>query len=148
MYLGKKKCRVLRKVRQQIADANGISYNPHKCTHRGDCQGTCPACEQEMRQIEGEIRKRRISGHTAMVVGTAIGISALATGTSSCHSSGHIVGKVPAVEHELEGDVVAPSPDSTKENTVEAKKITPEEMKEILRDMPVQKHKHKNNFDS
>ena len=154
MYLGKKKCRTLRTIRKQIAEANGISYNPHKCTHKGDCQGTCPACEQEMRQLESEIRQRRFSGRAAVVVGTAMGISMLAGGgMTSCRHAGQVVGKVPAYT-DLRGDVpntVAPPDtdstaiDKTKAQPVPTKKISPEEAKEILeetlKETPVQKHK-------
>ncbi|MBQ7742831.1 MAG: hypothetical protein IJT90_07920 [Bacteroidaceae bacterium] len=153
MYLGKKKCRTLRTIRKQIAEANGISYNPHRCNHKGDCQGTCPACEQEMRQLESEIRKRRFSGRAAVVVGTAMGISMLAGGgMTSCRNAGQVVGKVPAPA-DLRGDVpniVAPSDtdstatDKSKGRPVEVKKISPEEAREILEQMPeqpVQQHK-------
>lgn len=43
MPKGKKTCEFLRKVRQQVADANGIAYTPAVCTHKGECAGTCPA---------------------------------------------------------------------------------------------------------
>ena len=106
MYLGKKKCRVLRGIRKKVAEANGISYNPHKCTHKGDCQGTCPACEQEMRHIESELNKRVRMGKAAVVVGTAIGIGVLTAGMSSCKPF-PVKGDVPIT------DVVGEVPDST-----------------------------------
>ncbi len=119
MYLGKKKCRTLKKIRKQIAEANGITYSPNKCTHRGDCEGTCPACEQEMRHLESEIRRRRLMGRAAVVVGTALGISALTAGVSSCRNAGQVVGKFPVV-----GDVPA-TVDSTEiqPDSVDAKTI-------------------------
>lgn len=52
MNYGKKICRQLKAIRKKIADANGISYSPSKCNHRGDCAGTCPACDAELRFIE------------------------------------------------------------------------------------------------
>ena len=106
MYLGKKKCRTLRTIRKQIAEANGISYNPHRCNHKGDCQGTCPACEQEMRQLESEIRKRIRMGKAAVVVGTAIGIGVLTAGMSSCKP-------FPPKGNSPFTDVVGEVPDST-----------------------------------
>ncbi|MBO4593177.1 MAG: hypothetical protein J5678_03195 [Bacteroidaceae bacterium] len=106
MNTGKKKCRVLRGIRKRIAEANGIHYAPHKCTHKGDCEGTCPACEQEMHYLETEIHKRRISGRAAMVVGTALGIGILSSSMSSCRHAGQVVGKVPS-KQQLVGDVPA-----------------------------------------
>ena len=65
---GKVTCEALKKVRKQIADANGIPYEPVACNHKGDCRGTCPACEAEMRYIERElaVRKRK-EGHLHIV---------------------------------------------------------------------------------
>ena len=65
---GKVTCEALKKVRKQIADANGIPYEPVVCNHKGDCRGTCPACEAEMRYIERElaVRKRK-EGHLHIV---------------------------------------------------------------------------------
>ena len=104
MYLGKKKCRILKGIRMKIAAANGISYTPHKCNHRGDCHGTCPACEQEMRHIENELNRRRSLGKAAVVVGTALGLGVLTSGVSSCnHKPFNVVGDVPNIEKDLRG---------------------------------------------
>ena len=65
---GKVTCEALKKVRKQIADANGIPYEPAVCTHKGNCPGTCPACEAEMRYIERELAARkRKEGHLHIV---------------------------------------------------------------------------------
>ena len=67
MY-GKLTCETLKKVRKQIADANGIPYEPAVCNHKGDCPGTCPACEAEVRYIERELAARkRKEGHLNIV---------------------------------------------------------------------------------
>ncbi len=67
MY-GKLTCETLKKVRKQIADANGIPYEPAVCNHKGDCPGTCPACEAEVRYIESELAARkRKEGHLNIV---------------------------------------------------------------------------------
>jgi hypothetical protein len=52
MTRGKLICETLREVRRRIAEANEIRYAPHECTHEGECLGTCPACEAEVRQLE------------------------------------------------------------------------------------------------
>ena len=65
---GKVTCEALKKVRKQIADANGIPYEPAVCTHNGNCPGTCPACEAEVRYIERELAARkRKEGHLNIV---------------------------------------------------------------------------------
>ena len=67
---------MLKSIRQQIADANGISYQPIECHHKGDCAGTCPACEEEIRYLEGELKARKGNGFGMKVAGIAAGICA------------------------------------------------------------------------
>ena len=76
MVKGKSTCKLLKDIRQQIADANGISYQPKECHHKGDCAGTCPACEEEIRYLERELRARKGNGFGMKVAGIAAGICA------------------------------------------------------------------------
>lgn len=46
---GKALCEVLKAMRRQLAADNGISMPERKCTHEGDCPGTCPMCESELK---------------------------------------------------------------------------------------------------
>ena len=39
MAKGKSTCKLLKSIRQQIADANGISYRPKECHHKGGLYG-------------------------------------------------------------------------------------------------------------
>ena len=76
MTKGKSTCKLLKDIRQQIADANGISYQPKDCHHKGDCAGTCPACEEEIRYLERELKARKGNGFGMKVAGIAAGICA------------------------------------------------------------------------
>ena len=76
MAKGKSTCKLLKSIRQQIADANGISYRPKECQHKGDCAGTCPACEEEIRYLERELKARKGNGFGMQVAGIAAGICA------------------------------------------------------------------------
>ena len=76
MVKGKSTCKLLKDIRQQIADANGISYQPKECHHKGDCVGTCPACEEEIRYLERELKARKGNGFGMKVAGIAAGICA------------------------------------------------------------------------
>ncbi len=82
MNKGKSVCNVLKGVRKAIADANGIKYEPAECSFDGECRGTCPACEAEVRYIERELKLRRLAGRAVTVVGIALGAAAL----SACGS--------------------------------------------------------------
>ena len=76
MGKGKEVCLILKGIRQKIADANGISYQPKECQHKGDCSGTCPACEAEIRYLEQELKARKGNGFAMKVAGIAAGICA------------------------------------------------------------------------
>ena len=76
MAKGKSTCKLLKDIRQQIADANGISYLTKECHHKGDCAGTCPACEEEIRYLERELKARKGNGFGMKVAGIAAGICA------------------------------------------------------------------------
>ena len=76
MTKGRSTCKLLKSIRQQIVDANGISYRPKECQHKGDCAGTCPACEEEIRYLERELKARKGNGFSMKVAGIAAGICA------------------------------------------------------------------------
>ena len=76
MAKGKSTCKLLKNIRQQIADANGISYQPKECHYKGDWAGTCPACEEEIRSLERELKARKGNGFGMKVAGIAAGICA------------------------------------------------------------------------
>ena len=68
---GKRKCKILKQIRQEIAQANDIRYVISECKHQGDCPGTCPKCEAEVRYLEEELQKRRNAGKAVAVAGIA-----------------------------------------------------------------------------
>lgn len=59
---GQKKCRILKEIRKRIADENGIPYEISECTYEGDCPGTCPKCESELRWLEDQLQKKKELG--------------------------------------------------------------------------------------
>ena len=81
---GRNICDTLKAIRKQIADANGIDYSPEECHFKGECKGTCPRCEQDVRDLEHELRIRQMAGKAIKVAGVALGITALAASTTSC----------------------------------------------------------------
>ena len=81
MKRGKNTCRILKEIRKKIADENDIEFVVSECTYQGDCLGTCPKCESELRYLECELEKRQRIGKAAMVTG--LGISTL-LGMTAC----------------------------------------------------------------
>ena len=78
---GKSKCKILKQIRQQIAAENDISYVVSECKHQGDCLGTCPKCEAEVRYLEEELHKKQLMGKKVAVAGVA---ATIMLGTAGC----------------------------------------------------------------
>ncbi len=69
MARGKQTCKILKEIRRQIAEANGIEFATSECRYKGDCLGTCPKCEAEVRYLEQQLRARSIAGKAVALVG-------------------------------------------------------------------------------
>ena len=59
---GKDKCEFLKEIRKNMADANGISYEPRECDYEGDCSGTCPFCEKEATDLLAALKEKEAQG--------------------------------------------------------------------------------------
>ena len=55
MKRGKQTCKILKEIRRQIAEANDIEFITSECQYQGDCLGTCPKCEAEVRYLEQQL---------------------------------------------------------------------------------------------
>ena len=119
MTRGRHTCNTLKAIRKQIADVNDIEYEPQECTHEGECAGTCPACEAEVRYLESELIKRKGLGKKVAVAGIAMGMASL----SSC-------GIIKVIQPPLAGiPVMPPEPtvevnDSTQEQPIGEQLVT------------------------
>ena len=74
MAKGKQTCKILKEIRKQIAAENDIKLVIEECTYQGDCLGTCPKCEAEVRYLERELEKRQRMGKAAVVAGLSVGL--------------------------------------------------------------------------
>lgn len=77
MTLGKQTCRILKEVRKQIAEANDIEYFVSECQYKGDCLGTCPKCEEEVRYLTQALEHKRLAGKVVSLVGLSVGLMGL-----------------------------------------------------------------------
>ena len=108
MKRGKRTCEILKDVRRKVAQENDIPLVERECTHEGDCRGTCPYCEAEVRYLERELSKRRALGKAVAVAGIAV--SSMMMG--ACHSP-----KTPAPSA---GNEPEPSVEATSQQVPEA----------------------------
>ena len=99
MKRGKRICKELKAVRRRIADENGIALDQPECTHTGDCSGTCPRCEAEVRYLEQSLERRLRLGRAATVAGISLTLAA-------CGGSG---GSALATDTPLPGDTSLPA---------------------------------------
>lgn len=74
MKRGKSTCRILKEIRRQIAEANDISYITSECQYQGDCAGTCPHCEEEVRYLEQQLERRHRAGKAISLLGISAGV--------------------------------------------------------------------------
>jgi hypothetical protein len=100
MTRGKQTCKILKEIRQQIAEKNDIEFITSECHFQGECSGTCPKCESELAHLENQLKKRSQLGKAATIAGISLGIAGTFAGLSilnSCVTEG---------EPALEGDIV------------------------------------------
>ena len=118
---GKATCAILKQIRRDIAEKNDIALTIAECTHQGDCPGTCPRCEAEVRILEKALAEKKRKGLKTAVAGISAGL--LAVGLSSCTPAdrvgaeslfSRIADKLrPHAVDQLDGDMAPPgwSPD-------------------------------------
>lgn len=92
---GKNKCKILRQIRQRIAEENDIPLITKECTYQGECTGTCPRCESELRYLEQQLARRQAVGKAVTVAALS---ASLMVGTVGCSlGGGELQGDVPNI---------------------------------------------------
>ena len=79
MARGKQTCKILKEIRRQIAEANNIEFITSDCQFKGDCLGTCPKCEAELRYLDNQLNLRRMAGKAIVVAGLSAGMFTMAS---------------------------------------------------------------------
>ena len=79
---GRQKCKILKEIRQRIADENDIPYVTRECSYQGECTGTCPRCESELRYLEQQLELRRSLGKRVSVAALCVGMALASAGCS------------------------------------------------------------------
>lgn len=95
---GKNKCKILKQIRRKIAEENDIPLITKECTYQGECSGTCPRCEAELRYLEQQLARRQALGKTVTVAALSVGLMAGAVGCSLIPTD--VVGDVPMITEE------------------------------------------------
>lgn len=69
---GKQKCDLLKSIRKEIAEKNNIVYLTSECNHEGNCMGTCPKCDAEIRYLDMEIKRKIQLGEEVFLSGITL----------------------------------------------------------------------------
>ena len=118
---GKSKCKILKDIRRAIAEENDIAFVTSECKFQGECSGTCPKCEAELRYLEQQLEKRQRLGKAVAV--SALSLSLL-TSAAACEPlfgqkpDNQLVGDVPYVSDTAETFEGAPMPETTEDQLV------------------------------
>ena len=59
-------------VRKEIAESNGIVYLTSECTFEGECRGTCPKCDAEIRYLDNELQEKAVRGEKITLAGLSL----------------------------------------------------------------------------
>ena len=113
---GKEKCKALKEIRQKIAEQNDIAFAVSECTHQGDCRGTCPKCEAELRYLERQLEIRKNLGKAVVVAGISAGMCAPMVACNPIEAVGDVIADVYYSinpPEELEGMAVPVEPELT-----------------------------------
>lgn len=84
---GKETCKILKEIRQKIANENDIPFYTEECQYKGNCKGTCPKCEAELLYMEKELSKKRGLLNFAAVTGLSFALSSCQTQSSTDDAS-------------------------------------------------------------
>ena len=103
---GKQKCKILKEIRQRIADENDIPYVTRECSFQGECTGTCPRCESELRYLEQQLERRRRLGKSVSVAALCVGMALASAGCSPSVKPG-----TESVQSDLTGEAAPPESD-------------------------------------
>lgn len=113
---GKETCKILKEIRQKIADENDIPYVTEECGYKGECRGTCPKCEDDVRYLEKQLKARAAAGKRVALTALCVGITVSAAGCSQLvNDTDHLSGDVVIQEEEqkdqspLRGKIAPPS---------------------------------------
>lgn len=123
MVRGKQTCKILKEIRRQIAEANDIEYVTSECRYKGDCLGTCPKCEAEVRYLEQQLRARSLAGKVIALAGiSAASLAMLIPMTSQAQTlqepQNVLKGSIPVMADTITVRGVALSSDTLPDGTI------------------------------
>ena len=99
---GRRVCRILKAIRKGLIKENGLGITQPVCRHKGNCPGTCPACEAELKEINSRLANGGEWAYTAVEMdryGEDLGFK------MGSHSQDTILAGMPTTPDVLMGDV-------------------------------------------
>ena len=109
---GKEKCKALKEIRRQIAEENSIEFAVSECKHQGDCKGTCPKCEAELKYLERELAVRQSLGKAVAIAGISLGACSALTACAPIDEAAQFLRSL-GQEERTAGDIEMLPPEET-----------------------------------
>ena len=106
MKRGKQTCRILKEIRKQIAEANDIEFITSECQYQGDCLGTCPKCEAEVRYLEQQLEYKRLAGKAITILGISASVIAMGIPLGSCTHTTQQTSNASTTSKEISQEIV------------------------------------------
>jgi protein TonB len=128
---GRDKCDILKQIRRDIADKNGIMLKISECTHKGDCVGTCPSCESEIAALEKALENRKKQGKKIILAGISAGIVAASCASCEPYVQVKEFGQKLLGIESLQGDIAIESTDLEAISNTEEATDSPEIMGKV-----------------
>lgn len=118
---GKDKCELLKSIRQKVAEQYGLEYTERECQHQGDCAGTCPRCDAELKDLQRQLQQKGIKDIELDEEIQEL-IDAVNDEPQDTDNLQRLQGDVPKEQEELMGQVILPpkiqnNPQQKKERT-------------------------------
>ncbi len=120
MARGKQTCKILKEIRRQIAEANDIEFVTSECRYKGDCLGTCPKCEAEVRYLEQQLRSRQLMGKAVVLAGLSAGMIAFSGCVNSSNQTTEHIDTLQEEQTELLLGAMILDVDEEEEGEIEA----------------------------
>ena len=108
---GKNKCNLLKQIRKDIAKKNDIPYIVDECKHEGECRGTCPKCESEVKYLEKELNKKKIAGKAVAIAGASAVCAGMLTGCTPSEAANVLRNLANQIEVSVEKETTSPQID-------------------------------------
>lgn len=120
---GRRICDILKEIRNKVAKEGNIDLHQKECNYKGECSGTCPACEAELKKINESFNHKKLLSLAGCVT-MMLPLTACTNNTVDSYIMGDIEYREPYKAENLEKEDL---PDDVMSGKIEPKIKVPED---------------------